>query len=1038
MSMQLTPVSYHLRNFNKYVRLDLTTSKLGNLTLVGENAAGKTTLANCFFPMLIDGSIATPSFNAARDTEKVAQSTRVRNSQQDTRTFESMLLGWGPGAMKVRTGYSYLQLRSPQRQVILGIGAQRTQGVGGTTWWFVAISEAKAPLTVITTDAQGASLTEAAFVAANQALGQQLSVFKKADAYREFVATHVYGFSSEKELSQLANVYRLLASPILTGGNAKFSPIKAALREAQASIDREVIQAAAGVQREVNRKNGLLQRIANGKRRLQKIKSAIFWADLNHLNETKLSVYAANHVEFEQQKENAARAEAQVAKYSQQLEFLVIRLTDFQTELQQLTQKQAQQQVIVQQRQSLADQIKGAQNRLAQYEQAQAQLSQRQQDLAVSQTKLTQLIEQEKNVRQTALAPLQIKLNAHSAELHELSQVLAETSLATMVQQMAHYVRALRRQLTQYRNLQQQAETISTDVAIVGTMQNQMADSIDHRVQGPFGGNRLREGLQQDNQSIHEAGAAQMNSQFQQLKTEQAALLTAHPDLKVSLAQSDLLADLAQQQKQLAAIVTQLQSLTQQQAATQQAQANLQENIDLIRSGMEVDFDPAAIREQIEVWQQQHAQLVVDPELPAKLAETKQAVADLGAQKLDLETAKGQEQGQQTAAEKMVASKAAQLAALTTQIETMLTVLVPYLPAAVTLTTVDEVNTFVRAHGSEVRNGAYNEVAERIRRQVHRSDQNGLDRNALDTLLAERGYEQIASAMRQGSVVAHDMTTLAFDLPHVETLLAEELASVTKAVAELKTGNQLAQDTYLAAAVERIADQYQVIADYNRILAAGLTSDQGIKLKIELRPTEVSAAVITEACDAFATQRPALEKEVRDRLQMLANKAEIADDDAAFMQAAQEFLDTRRWSEFHVLIKRRQSGVDDFEEVDDKFVRSGGSGAEKAQAMVLPLLLVPKMLLERSGLPDVPYLVMFDEFADKLDPETAKSFAKTIANFGFDFIATMPSGAQNKLLADGVANVAYEVIAPPQQDDGRFYQNQVLPVLSWHEGATDD
>ncbi|WP_050798449.1 hypothetical protein [Loigolactobacillus coryniformis] len=187
-----------------------------------------------------------------------------------------------------------------------------------------------------------------------------------------------------------------MASPILTGGNAKFSPIKAALREAQASIDREVIQAAAGVQREVNRKNGLLQRIANGQRRLQKIKSAIFWADLNHLNETKLSVYAANHVEFEQQKENAARAEAQVAKYSQQLEFLVIRLTDFQTELQQLTQKQAQQQVIVQQRQSLADQIKGAQNRLAQYEQAQAQLSQRQQDLAVSQTKLTQLIEQEK------------------------------------------------------------------------------------------------------------------------------------------------------------------------------------------------------------------------------------------------------------------------------------------------------------------------------------------------------------------------------------------------------------------------------------------------------------------------------------------------------------------------------------------------------------------------------------------------------------------------------------------------------------------
>ncbi|WP_225357167.1 ATP-binding protein, partial [Lacticaseibacillus rhamnosus] len=56
MTQILVPVSYHLRNFNKYAKLDMQAAKNGNLTLIGENAVGKTTLANCFFPMLIDGA----------------------------------------------------------------------------------------------------------------------------------------------------------------------------------------------------------------------------------------------------------------------------------------------------------------------------------------------------------------------------------------------------------------------------------------------------------------------------------------------------------------------------------------------------------------------------------------------------------------------------------------------------------------------------------------------------------------------------------------------------------------------------------------------------------------------------------------------------------------------------------------------------------------------------------------------------------------------------------------------------------------------
>lgn len=99
--------------------------------------------------------------------------------------------------------------------------------------------------------------------------------------------------------------------------------------------------------------------------------------------------------------------------------------------------------------------------------------------------------------------------------------------------------------------------------------------------------------------------------------------------------------------------------------------------------------------------------------------------------------------------------------------------------------------------------------------------------------------------------------------------------------------------------------------------------------------------------------------------------------------------------------------------------------------MVLPLLIVPKMVLQRSNRADAPHLVMFDEFADKLDPETAKSFAKTIVNFGFSFIATMPSGAQNKLLADGVDNIVWDVMGSPQQGDGKFHLNRVQQNFIW-------
>ncbi|MBV0930736.1 hypothetical protein KTE19_08455 [Lentilactobacillus sp. IMAU92037] len=204
-------------------------------------------------------------------------------------------------------------------------------------------------------------------------------------------------------------------------------------------------------------------------------------------------------------------------------------------------------------------------------------------------------------------------------------------------------------------------------------------------------------------------------------------------------------------------------------------------------------------------------------------------------------------------------------------------------------------------------------------------------------------------------------------------------------------------------------------------------------MKIELTPQNVDPQVIDEALDASLDKRPAVQATIAKRLEQLAEDPELANDEQAFDKRADELLDTRYWSQFIVKIKRRHSSEDEYEIVDDTFVESGGSGAEKAQAMVLPLLLVPKMILSRAGRKDAPYLVMFDEFADKLDPQTARIFAKTINRFGFNFIATMPSGAQNKLFSDGVDNITYQVIAPANRDDGKFHLNKVEPLATWAE-----
>ncbi|KRK40598.1 SbcC/MukB-like Walker B domain-containing protein [Loigolactobacillus bifermentans] len=1034
--MSLKPVCFHLRNFNKYLSLDLPASENGNLTLIGENAVGKTTLANCFFPMLIDGSIATPSFNPAKGTERLDKQSKPKNSAQDTRHFENMLLSWGPGAMKVRTGYAYLTLESEQRQVILGLGASR--GDHEATWWFVVLQPNVAAGLDLVTTKDGVSLNQADFETANQGLGDALHVFNQAVGYRDFVASQVYGFASGQQLTRLANVYRLLASPILTGGNAQFTPILAALRAAQAGIDTQVMTQVAASQRELNRRNGLLKRIETVQKRLAKMKQVIFWCNLNHLDELYLSDYQAQNTQYQALSTKLDQMmTAQTALQQQQT------LTE--TSLQQATQQLAQLQVAKQQQDHLKEQQQAYQYRLemaqaaiARFEKATAALAVAQQKLEQVQARLKRYQQQIANLLATRIKPLQAQISAQTAQLPELAQQLAEIDDQVMVTRLTDYLKQLQQALTDYQALKDTIVQLGLDVQIVDEMQTALAQRIQQRVQGPLV-SRMREGLLADNSQVHATGKVKMNQAAAALQQQQQTLLAAHADLKYFLADQ---AQFKQLQTWVAALKDAFVQRTQLQTTLEQCATKLQsgqEQVAQIKDSMDPDFELATTQATIQQLQQQLAQLVIDPQLTQKLTQTQQQVTKLEQQRQTILVKVAEQKGQIAGTIAQLNALKQALFALQQRLQPAIKLLAHYQPDEVVLQDLAQLNAFTTSHRSAIRNHKYATISVRVGQLIRRNTAQGLDENAIDDLLMERGRTTDALQMRQESLQEQaELTVPTFDLQDLQTFMVADRQRIQKAFDQSEKTNEAAQTAYLGAAVGTISAQYRVIQTYNHMLTEGNRA-QGIQLKIVLQPDKgLDPAVIEEACDMTLLERPTLQHEIQRRLQNLAQDMQVANDPAAFQNKAEELLDTRYWSNFQVLIKRRSSDAEDYEVVDDKFVRSGGSGAEKSQAMILPLLLVPKMILSQTQVKDVPCLVMFDEFADKLDPETAKIFAKTIANFGFSFIATMPGGTQNKLLADGVANIAYDVLPPAHEGDGRFHQNVVRPALIWQKEAPVD
>lgn len=1033
---KLTPISFHLVNFNHYIDRKIFASKKGNFTLIGENAAGKTTLANCFFPMLIDGSIATPSFNPAKGTDKIEKTT-TRNSKNDTRTFENMMLGWGKGAMKVRTGYSYLLMKSNTRQVIVGIGAHRAVGENRKpTWWFVAIS--KNPdenLELQTKDIHGEVYLKDEFTLRNANLGDEFKVFTTLSEFQSYVADVVYGFNDLRSLHQLANAYRLLASPILTAGNSRLTPILEAMKNAQEGIDSQIIESVADTQREVNRKKATLERISRGETKLTRMKKEIFWRNLNRIGEKFLDNYGYETKKLNQQKTQSEKLAQHLVGIEKQLVILEPQLEQSKMIVQELLEQKAKQAVIEERRKDKLKQVKYLQQHLANYITITKKIAELTNKLDAANKELDTL-QLQNNQIVDEMNPIIKKLLAKLANLNQITLGFTDDDLSNSINDLKHYIRKMKGLVKDHQNIVDNQKRLSEDIEIVSEIRVNMDDKIDVRVSNPVLA-KIRNYLHQDNLDVHNTGAAKMDTNFQILEQKRQDLLITNPDLRSFLDDTGLSSDLRSLADDLDKLANERHDFERQIQDKSKDLEYLNRDIKHENDRINSDyngFDVDQTNKDIDRINAEIATLKIDEDLDHKISIAKDNQVKFETSRNQLNNDKVSTQTNINNNQVAIRETEENRSTIQTQTENNLTVLKPYMINEIELDTIDDAMEFLSSHKTEIKNNSYSELSDKIGSLIRNNNQNGIDQYALDDIFEERGYPEIASQMRQNrSIQEEDLVVVPFNLNRAQDILKNDDAAVEKSLDQLQSGNMVAQTTYLEAAVHQISDQYDLIDGYNEMLAHGVKKAQGIQLKVSLKPDSVDESVIEEARDTSLNDRPNLLKEVQSRLQRLANDLTIADDDELFMKEAQKLLDIRQWSNFQIWIHRKQAEADEFELVDDKFVQSGGSGAEKAQAMVLPLLLVPKMILHRSNINDAPHLIMFDEFADKLDPETAKSFAQTIDQFGFNFIATMPSGSQNKILADGVDNIAYDVIPPKNKNDGRFHENNVKEAVIWTE-----
>ncbi|GAX05839.1 chromosome segregation ATPase [Secundilactobacillus pentosiphilus] len=1062
LNKTLTPICYSLRNFNHYHNLDLKPLDNGNLALVGINTVGKTMLVNCFFPMLINGLTKKPSFNTAPGMEDVDKKAKQHDNSKQVRTFETMILGM-TNPQPERTGYSYIILRSKKRTVVLGVGAHVNQGFPKRTkkWFFVIEGNSKDDLRPITLkdDVEEQpnkfipSLDRDEFIDQNQVkFGEKFNSFiaptgnQDSEDYTNYVAAHIYG-CDKATLNQLARTYQVLMTSNLVAGSDDISPAQRALSNVQSPIPNDIIIAMIDkfdAQRAYEKRKKNYDELIGDPEDLTKPGRLDQIAKtLSELNQWSLR--GELWIDYHDKNEHLTNFEHTQNELKTKLNQLEIQITDKQSqsddahhEQEDLTRKKLSQtdinskinlqEGIICQNESNLKQNDGLQTK---YRQLTTQVIHQQHELDDSKEQLAKSKKHGKEQTQS----LKTAVNNYPS----LAPLLTTRDIEFIpqlnnIKKQLHTIKDTQRELANLNKRWQQANDYSR---LFQSTKADLDQSIT-QILAPLPEPQYETKLLADNAQIHQSALKTVDQNGTDLLAQINQLKQANPDWNIATDQQQAIQTLVDTIVQIYENVEKLTSQIKQQTADVAELNNQVDQIDIDKLNEEAKLYQAIInqaKDKITEFKQ-----LIDQDLDSQIVESKNVIKTLDNEIISLKGESAVVKHEQTKTANLQTQLTKQVAELKQQITVRLKNARPWLTQ-----TFQEYDEYAKQH--HVKQPTINadianckEQADRFLKKINRlikppySQYPSLENKTINDLLQAIGLSDLT--LEQGEAIEQNddnIWTTGFDVMALKQNVIDYIP-----VDQTNTLVNDELDAYCKTVALMILDQQEYIDTINAALMQNQTLT-GIKIQVDLDYSQgyqnnkkakvINPALLAEIKDAGNEEKPLFKQFVQELLERQRKEADAKNlDGLTRLEQLEKDLDYRTWSTLSVMIFSEATGK--YEIVDNNFVSSTGSGAERSQATLILLMLIPKLILDECSKSDAPRLLFMDEFGSKFDVQNANNLLNIFKTFQFSVIITKPNNDYAVLLEDGVANRIYE-IKKGDSTNGNFPINSLAIIGDW-------
>ncbi|GAX02843.1 chromosome segregation ATPase [Secundilactobacillus pentosiphilus] len=1062
LNKTLTPICYSLRNFNHYHNLDLKPLDNGNLALVGINTVGKTMLVNCFFPMLINGLTKKPSFNTAPGMEDVDKKIKQHDNSKQVRTFETMILGM-TNPQPERTGYSYVILRSKKRTVVLGVGAHVNQGFPKRTkkWFFVIEGNSKDDLRPITLkdDVEEQpnkfipSLDRDEFIDQNQVkFGEKFNSFiapthnQDSEDYTNYVAAHIYG-CDKATLNQLARAYQVLMTSNLVAGSDDISPAQRALSNVQSPIPNDIITAMIDkfdAQRAYEKRKKNYDELIGDPEdltkpgRLDQIAKA-----LSELNQWSLR--GELWIDYHDKNEHLTNFEHTQNELKTKLNQLEIQITDKQSQLddahheqEDLTRKKFSQtdinskinlqEGIICQNESNLKQNNGLQTK---YRQLTTQVIHQQHDLDDSKEQLAKAKKHGKEQTQS----LKTDVNNYPS----LAPLLTTRDIEFIpqlnnIKKQLHTIKDTQRELANLNKRWQQANDYSR---LFQSTKADLDQSITQTL-APLPESKYETKLLADNAQIHQSALETVDQNGTDLLAQINQLKQTNPDWDMTTDQQQAIQTLIDSIVQIYEDVEKLAHQIKQQTADVAELNNQIDQIDIDKLDKEAKSCQTTInqaKDKIREYEQ-----LIDQDLDNQITENKNVAKTLTVEIKDLNDKLAVIKNKQDETDVSQVQLTEQVADLKQQITERLKSVRPWLTQ-----TFQEYDDYAKQHyvkkpTSDDEKADCREQVEKFAKKIRHlinpiySQYQYLQNKTINDLLQAIGLPDLA--LEQGEEVEQNDDNVWRTSFDVMTLKQNVIDHMPIDQTNTLVNDEL--DAYCKTVGLMILNQQAYINTINAALQQNQTKT-GIKIQVDLdysqgyqdnkKTNVINPALLAEIKDAGNEEKPLFKQFIQDLLERQRKEADNKNlDELIRLEQLEKDLDYRIWSTLSVKIYSEATGK--YEIVDNNFVSSTGSGAERSQATLILLMLIPKLILDECNKEDAPRLLFMDEFGSKFDVQNANNLLNIFKTFQFSVIITKPNNDYAVLLEDGVANRIYE-IKKGDSTNGNFPINSLAIIGDW-------